>query len=142
MALATALAQVGGRAVHAQHLPPRRAAMQAHGARFTRLPLTARIRAEIHPLAGLPPPATHPPTQSPTHPIPTPAGPALQCGLADRALNAGQPALACARLAEALELLTEASGITGGRANSGASALPGPASPPAAQASRGGDAKA
>ncbi|KAL4427454.1 hypothetical protein ABPG77_000743 [Micractinium sp. CCAP 211/92] len=44
-----------------------------------------------------------------------------QCGLADRALKAGQPALACARLAEALELLTDASGIAGGAS----SVLPG-----------------
>lgn len=40
--------------------------------------------------------------------------PPLQCGLADRALKAGQPALACARLEEALQLLTEAPAAVGG----------------------------
>lgn len=35
-----------------------------------------------------------------------------QCGLADRALKQGQPAMACARLSEALDLLSDAAGPT------------------------------
>lgn len=38
----------------------------------------------------------------------------VQCGLADRALREGRTAHGCARLAEALQLLAEASGASGG----------------------------
>ena len=41
-------------------------------------------------------------------PGPLPFASCLQCGLADRALKEGKPALACARLQEALKLLTDA----------------------------------
>lgn len=104
MALATALAQVGGR----QGVAGERAGkggcarIEAAGSECEHLRRGTLSRAP-RTCARCATCAPHPPRP--------------QCGLADRALKSGQAALAWARLGEALDLLTDASGpaAAGGR---------------------------
>ena len=97
MALATALAQASG------------AQPAAAGA--------AAILSSCHWLCMSSRPPQPPTCWGAPNTKPAPAShapPGVQCGLADRALKEGQPALACSRLEEALELLVGAPHAAGG----------------------------